>query len=137
MVLLPDSLDIDPGLRDFQNDQVQSQLPNAEGIRLWAKNFATCGQSEGIEVPNAWRDFVTFNLLNHANFEWINSLLKSGAWKLTISDKNAENPSPLQFLVGAHPSRLWLVLALKWMKIWVKIPLWKLQIGFLPLRPRL
>jgi hypothetical protein len=62
MFLLPDNLDIDPGLEEFINGHSTSQWKlhdSAEGTRLRAKHFASLGSSKGIEVPRSRKDFFT------------------------------------------------------------------------------
>jgi hypothetical protein len=56
MVLLPDTLDIDPGLEEvIERNGINQWRPkdNAEGTRLWARHFAPLDSSRGIQVPRS------------------------------------------------------------------------------------
>jgi hypothetical protein len=93
MVLLPDSLVIDPGLESFI-DQARTEkwraTKKADGIRLWAKHFALMGSVEGVQIPNSWNDFFIMSLLNPTKFDWAKSFLNSTAWNLILKDKESE-----------------------------------------------
>jgi hypothetical protein len=59
MVLLPENLDYDPGLLEFQKrKRSMSHKCNAEGIRLWAKYFALPGVSDPVKIPSAGVTFA-------------------------------------------------------------------------------
>jgi hypothetical protein len=49
MVLLPENLDVDSGLVDY-NLRQELNVKHGDGVRLWAKKFAPLGQLEGIPV---------------------------------------------------------------------------------------
>jgi hypothetical protein len=95
MVLLPENLDVDPGLVDYCLRQ-ELNVKHVDGVRLWAKKFAPFGQLEGILVPDSWCDFFTFFLLNPTKFEWTKSLLQSGAWQLIQQDRSNESTTLFQ-----------------------------------------
>jgi hypothetical protein len=93
MVLLPDTLDIDPGLKEFiERNGINQWRPkdNAEGTRLWAHHFAPLGSSRGIQVPRSWRDFFTNVLLHPDKFAWAKTFLESKAWEMIASVKDGE-----------------------------------------------
>jgi hypothetical protein len=72
MVLLLESLDVDPGLENFlgnfNRDQWASKY-NADGVRLFANHFAPLDHTEGIQIPSSWNDFFTISLLNPNRFD--------------------------------------------------------------------
>jgi hypothetical protein len=88
-VLLPESLDVDPGFMSFQFEGYSSQnlLPNADGVRLWSKYFALVSSSNGITIPSSWSSFFTKALLSSDSFGWANTFLESKAWEIIIKDK--------------------------------------------------
>jgi hypothetical protein len=88
MMLLPDNIDLDPGLES--QSMLYSSQQRADGVRLWAKHFAPLGMMSGIQIPNSWVDFFNIVLLNSQRFEWAKSLLTSGAWELVLKDKESE-----------------------------------------------
>jgi hypothetical protein len=60
MVLLLESLNVDPGLENFLENSNRDQWAskhNADGVRLCAKHFAPLGHTEGIQIPSSWNDF--------------------------------------------------------------------------------
>jgi hypothetical protein len=91
MVVLPDSLDVDPGLMDYTiNSLSKGHLRNADGIRLWAKHFAQNFEGGRVEVPICWNDFYTINLLHPERFNWIKAFMESSAWSLITKDSEKE-----------------------------------------------
>jgi hypothetical protein len=104
MVLLPKNLDVDPRMMDYGLRQGVN-VKHADGVRLWAKNFAPFGQLEGVRVPNSWCDFFTFSFLNPSKFEWAKSLLQSRAWQL-IQQYNACDSSTLFQLPHTCPAEV-------------------------------
>jgi hypothetical protein len=74
LVLLLKNLNVDPGLVDYGLRQ-ELHGKHADGVKLWGKSFAPFGQLEGVPVPESWRDFFTFFLLNPTKFVWAKSLL--------------------------------------------------------------
>jgi hypothetical protein len=92
MTLLLENLDIDPGMT------LNSSMPlnflkssiSANGIRLWAKHFVTCGDPSGIKVPRCWSDFFTLTLLHPSRFDWAKAILESKAWKMIIRETSSE-----------------------------------------------
>jgi hypothetical protein len=74
MVLLPENLDVDPGLVDYGLRQ-ELNVKHADGVRIWVKNFYPFGQLEGIPVQTPDVIFFTFFLLNPTKFECAKSLL--------------------------------------------------------------
>jgi hypothetical protein len=82
MILLPDTLDIDPSLEGYINGNGINQWRpqnSAEGTRLWAHHFAPLGSSKGVQVPRSWRDFFTNALLHLDRFVWAKTFLESKA----------------------------------------------------------
>jgi hypothetical protein len=61
MVILSDSLDVDPGLQDANNRGTSYELfshkPNVDSVRLWAIFFAPVGHSGDFHIPESWNDF--------------------------------------------------------------------------------
>jgi hypothetical protein len=92
MVLLPDTLDIDPGLEDYRKKWNSQWRPKVttKGTRLWSLHFAPLGSSRGIQLPRSWRDFFTYALLHPNRFTWAKAFLESKAWELTASAKDGE-----------------------------------------------
>jgi hypothetical protein len=92
MVLLPDTLEVDPGFMALQNECYgrQNNLQNADGIRLWAKHFSLLNSSDGIDILRCWSDFFTKALLDPNSFEWAKSLLESKAWNIILNEKSSE-----------------------------------------------
>jgi hypothetical protein len=91
MFLLPDHLDYDPGLQEFElSNRVRFKSCNADGIRSWAKFFAPVGTSDTINVPCCWNDFCTINLLHPDRFEWIKKFMESKASNLIVSESDRE-----------------------------------------------
>jgi hypothetical protein len=84
MILLPDTLDFDPGLESFMDKNRPENWEaskKADGIRLWANHFAPMGSVEGVQIPNSWNDFFIMSLLNPSRFDWAKSFLSSTAWE--------------------------------------------------------
>jgi hypothetical protein len=78
MVLLPDSLDVDPWLMSLAMKRPSSSL-SADTVRLWARFFAPPGSSSGTLIPSIWQDFFMLSLLNPVSFDWAKSFLSSDA----------------------------------------------------------
>jgi hypothetical protein len=51
MMVLPDNLDVDPGLSALMPFHAPAKRRSAEGVRLWARHFAPCGNDECIQMP--------------------------------------------------------------------------------------
>jgi hypothetical protein len=96
-ILLPDSLEIDLGLFALQDGNFQNRLPNAEGVRLWAKQFAPISLSDGVTVPRCWSDFFTKALLNPGSFEWAKNFLESKAWTISLKDQPTDKGFSFSF----------------------------------------
>jgi hypothetical protein len=93
MALLPDSTDFDPRLQSFCIGNALNKVnlkPKADNTRLWAKHFAPHMSGESIRAPASWSDFITLLLLNPKRFEWANSLLRSKAWEMIITETQNE-----------------------------------------------
>jgi hypothetical protein len=41
-------------------------------------------------VPQSWRDFITFSLLNPASFDWAKSFLNTQGWQIIRIDSKLE-----------------------------------------------
>jgi hypothetical protein len=57
MALLPDNLDIDPGLLSFVVQRPTYRKKSADGIRLWSKYFAPLGSFPSTPVLALWQEF--------------------------------------------------------------------------------
>jgi hypothetical protein len=88
-VLLPASLEVDPGFLSFHNEGCAPEclLPNADGVRLWVKHFAPLNSTNGITVPGPWSDFFIKALLSPESFGWAKSFLESKAWEIILKEK--------------------------------------------------
>jgi hypothetical protein len=51
MMVLPDNLDVDPGLSALMPFHALAKIRFAMGVRLWASHFAHCGNDECIQMP--------------------------------------------------------------------------------------
>jgi hypothetical protein len=83
MVLLPNNLDVDPGLADY-NLHISSE-GSSNSYRLWDKFFAPAGSADKVLVPRSWVDFCYINLLHPTRFEWLKTLMESNAWNIKTS----------------------------------------------------
>jgi hypothetical protein len=112
VALLPNSIDFNPGLRSYcANNPLDSGsilskadttrlchnpldsgsiLPKADTTKLCEKHFAPQRTGESIQVPASWSDFINLLLLNPERFEWANSLLRSKAWDMIITESKNE-----------------------------------------------
>jgi hypothetical protein len=93
MALLPDFIDFVPGLQSYCIGNALDKLvvrPKANSTKLWAKNFSPHMPGESIQVPASWSDFITLLLLNPKRFEWANSLLRSKAQEMIITETQNE-----------------------------------------------
>lgn len=92
MVLLPDSLYVDPVIKERSTQEYNQWTSNqkAESVRLWANFFAPLGKNSGVDIPTASHDIFIMSLLNPSKFEWARSFLGSEAWKLILKDRATE-----------------------------------------------
>jgi hypothetical protein len=97
MALLPDNLDVDPGLQSMVLSKSWNGKKSTDGVRLWAKYFAPLGSSSGTLVSNAWQDFFISSLLNPVRFDWAKSFLSSEAWSAIL--KNDEMETSISFVL--------------------------------------
>jgi hypothetical protein len=86
MALLPDNLNVDPGLSAIAPFQGSAKKRSTEGVRLWATYFAPGGSDECVQVPFGWEIFFIASLLNPTCFDWTKNFLSSEAWNVIISD---------------------------------------------------
>jgi hypothetical protein len=53
--------------------------------------FSPQSSSDGFQIPQVWRDFLTVILLNPSRFEWAKAFIGSKAWKIIIVDRSSED----------------------------------------------
>jgi hypothetical protein len=94
MVLLPNNLEVDQGMSALMPFQHPGKKRSAEGIRLWARHFAPCGNEDCIQVPLGWENFFIASLLNPSCFDWAKNFLSSEAWDVIIKDSQGDFSVP-------------------------------------------
>jgi hypothetical protein len=62
-----------------------------EGVRLWARCVAPCGNDERIQVPLGWENFFIASLLNPSYFYWAKTFLSSEAWDIITKDSQGDS----------------------------------------------
>jgi hypothetical protein len=97
MAMLPDNLDVDPGLQSLILRKTLTAKKSADGIRLWTKYFAPPGSSP--LIPNAWQEFFISSLLNPIRFDWERNFLSSKAWSVILREDKME--TSLSFVLPA------------------------------------
>jgi hypothetical protein len=104
MVLLPDNLDVDQGISTLIPYQHSSKKRSTEGVRLWAKYFAPCGNEDCTQVPLGWENFFIASLLNPSCFYWAKNFLSSEAWNIILKDNQGDSYVP-SFVPNKCPTK--------------------------------
>jgi hypothetical protein len=99
MALLPDNLDMDPGLLSLAEQRPMYKKKLADGIRLWAKYFAPPESSPSTPVPAAWQEFFISSLLNPTRLDWARTFLSSEGWNVIL--KENEKETSISFVLPA------------------------------------
>jgi hypothetical protein len=99
MDLLPDNLDVDPGLLSLVVPRPLYGNKSVDGVRLWAKYFALPESFLGTLIPAAWQEFFISLLLNPSRFDWAQAFLSFEAGNVILKDNEME--ASLSFMLLA------------------------------------
>jgi hypothetical protein len=90
MVLLPENLDVDPGLLSLSEQLPHTKKSSVDRIRLWAMFFAPLGNSPSTQFLLFGKIFFISSLLNPTRFDWARSFLSFEAWSVILNENEKE-----------------------------------------------